>query len=502
MHTVSVADEPASAPVQLRLIRRIASFPVVLSLALVLLTVLTVRHRFNDLDLWWHLKLGEQIWTTHSIPRFDTLSYTTNHHLRTPPEWLAEWLLFAIYHFLGYSGLMLWMCVVGSGIVLSSYILAWVYSGNAKTAFLPAMVVWFFATSVFSVRPQLLGFLFLSLELIILELSRRLDSRLCYLCPVLFLVWVNCHSSFALGLALLLFTSLCATFQVGSGLVATLTVSRVYRRHLWFATAASFFAVTINPVGLSLLTYPFDTLLHQRSVLQNVQEWQPLTLQDSRGLGLFLLLLLMGTLVLLQKRPVFTQELGYLIAGTWLAFNHQRLVVVFGLLSAPFFARLIAESWDSYDPARDLPKANALSIAACLLGIALAFPGKRDLALQVESGNPTGAVNFVRTRHLQGNMFNSFDYGGYLMWALPEHPVFIDGRADVYDWTGLMSELADWSSLSTDPNALLDKYAVSFCVVERDSSAARILALLPNWNQVYSDRLSIIYVRSPRTGVS
>src|SRR6185295_4079814 len=38
------------------------SFPVMLSLALVVLSVLTVRTRFNDPDLWWHLKIGATIW--------------------------------------------------------------------------------------------------------------------------------------------------------------------------------------------------------------------------------------------------------------------------------------------------------------------------------------------------------------------------------------------------------------------------------------------------------
>lgn len=142
-HLVTVPEEQVGLRSQFTMFRRIASFPVAVCFALIVLTVLTVGHRFNDLDLWWHLKIGEQIWATHSIPRFDTFSFTTNHHLRTPHEWLAEWLLFGVYHFAGYSGLMAWMCVVGSAIVVSSYVLAWVYSGNAKTAFLPAMAAWF-----------------------------------------------------------------------------------------------------------------------------------------------------------------------------------------------------------------------------------------------------------------------------------------------------------------------------------------------------------------------
>ena len=489
-------EEQPLLPCRVTLFGRIATFPIAVSFALVVLTVLTVSRRFNDLDLWWHLKIGQQIWATHSIPRFDTFSYTTNHHLRTPHEWLSEWFLFGVYHFFGYTGLMAWMCVVGSGIVVSSYLLAWLYSGNAKTAFVPAMITWFFATSVFSVRPQLLGFLFLSLELLILEVARRRDGRFCYGLPLLFLVWVNCHASFSLGFAVLVLTYACASIQMHAGLVSTLNWPPAFRRDLRFAAVASLLAIFLNPVGISLVLYPFDTLFHQHSVIGNIQEWQPLTVQDGRGLGLFLLVAVLVGIVLLQKSSLYTQEIGFLAVSVWLALSHQRLTVVFGLFAAPILARLIAGAWDSYEPARDLPVANALLIALALTVTFVAFPNKAQLASQVESGNPTGAVRFIRARHLQGNMFNSFDYGGYLMWALPEHPLFIDGRADVYDWTGVMAEDAAWSNLSTDPNKLLDKYAVSFCVVERNSSAAHILSLLPLWKKVYEDGLSVIYVRS------
>src|SRR5690242_2767328 len=57
-------------------LRVVFSFPVVRMTLLTVLTLLTVRSRFNDSDLWWHLKTGEIIWKTHSIPRVDLFSFT------------------------------------------------------------------------------------------------------------------------------------------------------------------------------------------------------------------------------------------------------------------------------------------------------------------------------------------------------------------------------------------------------------------------------------------
>ncbi len=65
-------------------LQRVFSFPVMLASVLVVLTVLTVRARFDDPDMWWHLKTGEIIWSTHSIPVVDVFSYTTNHQASVP----------------------------------------------------------------------------------------------------------------------------------------------------------------------------------------------------------------------------------------------------------------------------------------------------------------------------------------------------------------------------------------------------------------------------------
>src|SRR5258708_608517 len=104
-------------------LRSIFSFPVVLAALLAVLTVLTVRSRFSDPDMWWHLKTGEIIWKTHSIPQVDVFSFTTNHHAYVPHEWLSQLTIYAAYHFGGYPGLMLWLCVFASLISIGGYAL-------------------------------------------------------------------------------------------------------------------------------------------------------------------------------------------------------------------------------------------------------------------------------------------------------------------------------------------------------------------------------------------
>src|SRR5437867_946015 len=97
------------------------SFPVTLAVALIVLTVLTVRSRLNDPDLWWHLKTGEIIWNTHSIPRTDLFSFTTNNHAWTAHEWLSEVTIYGSWKLGGYTGLMLWLVLFPSMFLIAAY---------------------------------------------------------------------------------------------------------------------------------------------------------------------------------------------------------------------------------------------------------------------------------------------------------------------------------------------------------------------------------------------
>jgi hypothetical protein len=91
---------------------------------------------------------------------------------------------------------------------------------------------------------------------------------------------------------------------------------------------------------------------------------------------------------------------------------------------------------------------------------------------------------------------NEWVYGGYLIWAAPEYPVFIDGRADIFQWTGVLSEYGAWIQGQSDPNLLLDRYQINFCLLKRDSKMENLLPMLHGWRLAYSDDNSLIFIRS------
>src|SRR5262245_32078523 len=69
--------------------------------------VLAMRQSVSlDPDLWWHLKTGEQIVTTKTIPHTDDYSFTKTGTEWVAHEWLTEVVLYGVFKFLGLTALV------------------------------------------------------------------------------------------------------------------------------------------------------------------------------------------------------------------------------------------------------------------------------------------------------------------------------------------------------------------------------------------------------------
>jgi hypothetical protein len=133
-----------------------------------------------------------------------------------------------------------------------------------------------------------------------------------------------------------------------------------------------------------------------------------------------------------------------------------------------------------------------------IISLAMLMPGKIALANLVAKDYPVAAIQYLRQHPQPTGMFNEYSYGGYLIWQLgPQQKVFIDGRADMYEYTGVFQDYVRIVNLDRDALSLLDKYGIHSCLIKRNSAIATLLAASPNWKQTYADDLSVIFVQSP-----
>ena len=495
--SLSAVNVAAAAVVRKSTFWRAAfSFPVMLSVALMVLTVLTVRNRFNDPDLWWHLKIGQIIWNTHSLPNADSFSFTAANHAWIAHEWLSEAMIYAAYRAGGYADLMIWLCALPSLLFVLVYALCSLYSGNAKISLLGGMLAWFFGTIGLSIRPHLVGYVCLVLELFLLHLARTRSRRWFWVLPPLFALWVNCHGSFVLGLMILGILYICSWFEFRAGSLVGIRWTADQRRALGMTAVLSVGALFLNPIGWRLVFYPFDLVFRQTQNLSSVTEWQPLDLLDPRAAALFAVAVFFFLMVLARRAELRLEELALLALGFGLAIRHNRMMFVFGILAAPIVCRLLANAWDRYDPDRDLRLANAVMMGAGVWIMIVSFPGADQMQRDVAKSSPVEAVDYIRQAGLTGRMLNDYEFGGYLIWALPEQKVFLDGRCDLFDWTGVLSEYGRWATLQEDPKLLLDKYHIDYCLLRKTAPQARVLPYLPGWWKLYEDDVATIFVRS------
>lgn len=466
---------------------------MMLAAGLAAVTVFTVSNRFDDPDLWFHLKIGQVVWATHSIPSTDTFSFTAQGHSWIAHEWLAELGIYAAYRMGGYTSLMACFAGLASLLFVLVYFLCHQRCGNWLGAFLGGACAWFFATVGLAIRPLLLGHVFLVVELILLELASR-NRRWLWLLPPLFAVWVNCHGSYFFGMGVLGVYWLCSFVKGRWGLAAAEARDPRDRRALGLALLLSVLALCLNPVGIRLLLYPLDVAFHQQVGTTAVSEWMPPDLRGGRALAMIAAVVSIPILASIRRLELSLRDLLVLAAAFALALQHDRMLFVFGIVVSPVLCQLLAPMLGP-DRKRDHPVANGLYICVLLFAILRVFPSPADLDRQVTQHSPAGAVDYIRRTGLTGPMLNEYVFGDYLIWALPKEKDFVDGRGDVFEWTGVLAAYGRWATLREDPRILLDRYKIRFCLLSKDAPMAFVLPYLPGWRKTYSDDVAAIFVR-------
>jgi hypothetical protein len=90
-------------------------------------------------------------------------------------------------------------------------------------------------------------------------------------------------------------------------------------------------------------------------------------------------------------------------------------------------------------------------------------------------------------------MFNDYGFGGYLVWS--GRKVFIDGRSEVYERGGVLSDYLYIIALKPGALTVLRNYGIQSCLLERDAPLATVLNALPDWRKIYSDHTSVLFIR-------
>ena len=200
------------------------------------------------------------------------------------------------------------------------------------------------------------------------------------------------------------------------------------------------------------------------------------------------------------QRKVDLFKLSMLIVTSVVAFRTQRDAWFLGITAATFIADLGAEGTEGTEqngPVLKLPEFAAVGgFLAIMLYLVVGNTGfnTRDLDRAISREYPVDAVNFVRQSSFPGPLYNNLDWGGFLIWYMPQYPVAVDGRNDLY---GDKLDLLTYNSSQGD-GYTSDPYLneAGLVLLPTKLPLAKLLTIDSRFRLAYQDQIAVLFVRN------
>ncbi len=461
----------------------------------------------RDFDLWFHIKSGELFVSLGRLQQTELFSYSAYGR-----EWITfEWLFQVVIY--GISRIGLWaippftsiFVVITLGTLLAT--LRYIFQVPLLARLVLVGIFWVSTYEFNTARPHTVAYAFLAIHLFLILARVVKHKRWIWISPVLTLVWSNVHSTgfFAWGFLLVF-----AGVALAQYLRQKNTIHLHTMRELLILCGINAAVTLLPPMGMKDYQLLWRFFREREFLGYFISEWGPP--QDNPfGFRLYTASIIvsftMYLLLLIKTRagaayltaiPFIIMAIGGYSATRNIYLGTLGIIILTGLTVGAFhqIMHLSRNRW----------------IMGILVGLTVLYGWIYMLKLDSVHANrlyyPIGATEFIKTHAIQGNMFNDYNYGSYMLYRLyPHHQVFIDGRADVYE----CCEMRDYLKLAANKHmddetyrkfldAMWDAYDISYAVIvtTKHNVMRRIAALLntdPQWILVFWDDDSQIFVR-------
>jgi len=475
-------------------------------LGIIMILVLSIRPAF-DPDMGWHLKDGEYLLKSGwQVPKTDIYSYTMPDFPFIMHEWLTDIGMYSIYNHFGLPLLsIIFVLITAAAFVVSAIAVP----ARREYQIIAALVGCIASLNIIGVRPQMITLLFLAILLnLIYHFRSYPQTKIIYLLPVLFLVWVNLHGGFPSGLVVL---GLFLFFELLKKAVVHLY--KTIRKKIinlpaitWFSWRKIFclsflsgIVTLINPYGWRIYIEVITTITDSY-LKHNISEWVPVSVTQAHSFRFLAYLGLLLILTLISIRKIDFTHLGITAVFAWFAFSSWRNVPIFIVISIPLWVYivkgLVGESLSKIIKNKGI-------IALLLFGVVVSVFQSRQMLSTILSSKkhydfimatyPYQAVQYLKANPISGNMFNDYDWGGFLIWQYPEQKVFVDGRMPSWRQNGehVFGDHQQISNISLGFRELLKEYDVSW-VITKSNSLLAIALVGDGWEGVYQDNKAAI----------
>ncbi|MFH1957521.1 MAG: hypothetical protein ABIJ15_03505 [bacterium] len=456
--------------------------------ALYLFSVIFVLNltKISDPDFFWHIKTGEKI-MSEGFQRTDSFSWSFPLKEWRNHEWLSQVVFHLLYKYTGAGGLILVKAFLVTLVFGLLFLTIFKKTSSFETAvFVTALSGWF-SSITYSVRPQIFSFFLLSALIYLLFCGNKKQR----LIPLIFLLWINLHGMFIVGLGVLFIFALEETIKTGkSGGLAKIFI-------------LSLLASLINPHGAAGILHPLKYLAGSTHIhLSYIMEWMSPDFHEPYGRGLFAFIAIsVFSFAFSKEKPSLRNALLFLIF-LFLALYSVRNVPLFLLVVSPVIAVHLKNSAAAFLPfskagipanlfqnSKLLKHFNYFLVLTALFLIFITFRTNFSDGFMDKTDYPVKAAEILKKIKPE-KILNPYRWGGYLIFN--DIPVFIDGRADFYPGKFLEDFFLS-TTLEKDPGKFLKKYGFDLILWEKNTPLSFYLESSKKWKCVYSDEISEIY---------
>lgn len=486
-------------------------FLVVACLVVIFLPAVSLVHSF---DIFWQLASGRYLIETGQFIRTDTFTLAPDAP-RFQHTWLHDVLVYGIYKIAGYAGISWWKGLTVTATAATLALTARIRHAGWSPILL-VLPVFFLSRGGWLERPQLWSFFCFALFLLVLELHKaRAGRSIWWLLPVM-AFWVNVHAGSVLAAALII-----AYLVGGAGDLflrsSPLTADR-YKR-LWLVTPLLFGIGALTPYPsqlwrtlLSVANYgvKVDSSTGQASgpmtALFNM-DWSPTSFAVEPVF--YYCMAISAVIVVLGWRRWSLIDLCLLGGLALMGLKLRRHIPFFymGMIAIlPGYLTAISDVVKERLPGRfQLMPVGVLGVAGLVLLVYFAKPAYHDYGV-LQTGlrswhYPVAASDYLRQQQLPGNIYNTYDWGGYLTWEhYPDRLVFWDGRQNSskmfqYGWN-VMAGQPDWQQIldQFDVNTIISKS----CTMDTAQHYPLLDRLREShdWSLVFQEGSSTVFVRN------
>jgi len=414
--------------------------------------------------------------------------------------WLSQYLLFQLYHLGGYPALQV-LLAASTLLTLTLTTRHVVARAGWRLAPLGVFLTASFLLQNLAIRPQtfsppLFAGLFLLLDR---HPNHKATPILAFLTMAF---WTNTHGAFPIAFAIP------AAFWLEAHLSpAKEEPAPTVHPQRWLLIGLVMFAATCaNPYGPMIYRYILEN--SALPVQRGLEEWLPVDPISFFGIRFYLALVVIFALALKVRRQVLLADWLLLAAFTLLAVRSQRMIIWWGIVSAPLFTRWVADQWPRWRaPLKPDTLHTKLGWAMLVFWLVMAYvgyPGKTTPSMDargdyvgLDSKTPVAAVSYLAQAHQGGRIFHRLEWGSYIMWRLwPNYRPFIDIRVWIQPkeaWEGYLEA----SQAESGWTALMEHYMIDTLLLSRETQAALIDAVTvdEHWHEEYRDPLAVVFRR-------